>query len=750
MSEISIKIGTAAITRNFVSAGSDATNRLDGFSDSYFTGTVIDVLLLSSQRESFFKDLKENSSLPLGTIKVQRTFSPVKDLNLYFYAIPMSQHVGIFPRVGEMVKVSYDNTYDAQSTKGTFIRVYYYFEVISAWSSVEHNIVPNLALNNVSTQQGVPNYQKSEIGVPQTSQTGTSFNIKEKGDVKNLIPLSDNILQGRGGNSIRLGTSDSSLKEIPWKGDFGNPVLILRNGQRKTTVDTPDQIFEDINSDGSSIYFLSGQTIDFIASCTNFDSYATNVQNPPDIVEPKKDKPLQTVSNNQEPVQANFDPPTTTFPVSTASSAISSSVTQSYAEELEDIPNSEDEIFYIGNNISVPLTNGTLLGLGSVKPEVETWKTGANSATTRNSGKVINDDSATVTDFLKYSGLISSQTGLSISARAFLDLIAITEGTIGRGSFNGYDKYFGTNKKITNYNSDITSPVHPNDEVPYDKSGSTAAGRYQFLYDTWLTVNGNVNLPMSKNNQDKAGYKLLLERVSSSNIEKAATDFETFKLVVGGQPKTFTYTDRNTGKTVTIADPKCLAGCWASLPSAYVSPSGKFGLAGCYDQNKENQRSFESLWRLYQDILKKYNGVTKKTAVLALGTNDVGSVINTYANVIELINYIKTKGFTNIIVVPPTSKGEFKIVSDAVLGAAKKAGATIVYGEYEEKDPDRKRSTGYHLLPKSSTAIRNTYKADKYIGDSNSARIANYVNGSDTCLIGKNTNEILKQIKAVI
>ena len=46
---------------------------------------------------------------------------------------------------------------------------------------------------------------------------------------------------------------------------------------------------------------------------------------------------------------------------------------------------------------------------------------------------------------------------------------------------------------------------------------SSAHGAYQFLYTTWVRVNGGRNLPMTKANQDAAAIKLMWGRGVSPN-----------------------------------------------------------------------------------------------------------------------------------------------------------------------------------------------------------------------------------------
>jgi muramidase (phage lysozyme) len=90
--------------------------------------------------------------------------------------------------------------------------------------------------------------------------------------------------------------------------------------------------------------------------------------------------------------------------------------------------------------------------------------------------------------------------------KALLDTLAYCEGTLGVSN-NGYDVVVGFKRIIAGWTKD-TSIVHGGRDW-YDKStNSTAAGRYQFVYDTWVG-NDKKNLPMTKENQDQRGVELI-------------------------------------------------------------------------------------------------------------------------------------------------------------------------------------------------------------------------------------------------
>jgi len=111
--------------------------------------------------------------------------------------------------------------------------------------------------------------------------------------------------------------------------------------------------------------------------------------------------------------------------------------------------------------------------------------------------------------------------------KSVLDLLAYTEGTLGV-SQNGYNvtvNYY----KIVGWTDD-TNIAHGNlnwkqkigklkkKTGEYVTLYSTAAGRYQYIYKSWVAINGK-NIPMTKVNQDKAAIKSINNRLKQTDLE---------------------------------------------------------------------------------------------------------------------------------------------------------------------------------------------------------------------------------------
>lgn len=94
---------------------------------------------------------------------------------------------------------------------------------------------------------------------------------------------------------------------------------------------------------------------------------------------------------------------------------------------------------------------------------------------------------------------------LNAQQRAFLDAIALKE------SGGSYTALSG--------GGDVSlSGGHPNIKGP---SGTTAAGRYQFTYGTWVDANGGVNAPFTPANQDYAAWNLASQRYMAYGLDSS-------------------------------------------------------------------------------------------------------------------------------------------------------------------------------------------------------------------------------------
>lgn len=130
-------------------------------------------------------------------------------------------------------------------------------------------------------------------------------------------------------------------------------------------------------------------------------------------------------------------------------------------------------------------------------------------------------ETTTLEDFvinLTPSTYIPSDVQQDVAAnntRAFLDMLAYSEGTAGP---NGYQTLFG--RGIFQDMSD-----HPRQRFSFtnskgEKLYTTAAGRYQFLVSTWDSLRSKLNLPdFGPVSQDTAALELVRQRGALADVQ---------------------------------------------------------------------------------------------------------------------------------------------------------------------------------------------------------------------------------------
>lgn len=128
------------------------------------------------------------------------------------------------------------------------------------------------------------------------------------------------------------------------------------------------------------------------------------------------------------------------------------------------------------------------------------------------------------------------------------------------------------------------------------------------------------------------------------------------------------------------------------------------------------------------------------TIIIATGTSDLNDTSNTAENVKAIVENAKTKGYTNIVIVPPNSDPEvgFPELHNLVKNAAISAGATV----YDVTDLYYGKNQPELLKIQSAEDIKNAYPGAVIVGDSNAARI-NSFNTSSTIKKEGTTTDIL-------
>jgi hypothetical protein len=149
-------------------------------------------------------------------------------------------------------------------------------------------------------------------------------------------------------------------------------------------------------------------------------------------------------------------------------------------------------------------------------------------------------------------------TDLSVQARAFLDATALKESGGDYWIRNGGGRI-------------VPNTPHPGTIGP--GGTSTATGRYQFTYDTWLELNGGVNAPMTPENQDAAAWALAQQR------------YQAYGLGSSGYPTLDSYLSSN-GMTAELLNG--LAPTWAAFSENQTA------IIGAYDSSLSSSGLFDS------------------------------------------------------------------------------------------------------------------------------------------------------------
>lgn len=253
-------------------------NKVDFASQIDITvGRVINIILDDTDYKAIgnieFVEIESNPN-DLSTINPQANKISAKPL------LPNSKN---YPLINELVLIL--RLPDVGIKASTASKSFYYLNILNLWNHPHHNALPYYEGNLQPTQQ--KNYTQVELGSPKiTSNTPTEIFLGktfiERPNIHPLLPFEgDNIVEGRWGNSIRLGSTvttkppfDSPLNNWSKRpSTSGDPILIIRNGQGEQNKNGSQPIIEDINNDDSSIYLSSTQKIPLEAASSNYFSY---------------------------------------------------------------------------------------------------------------------------------------------------------------------------------------------------------------------------------------------------------------------------------------------------------------------------------------------------------------------------------------------------------------------------------------------------------------------------------------------
>ena len=256
-------------------------------SNLIFAARVKDIILDEKTSPDLFKNYGEWSAL--GAIFFARVGlpNPEKDPSTDSFARPLFPNHKNFPLINELVYVIQLPNSKIQGPVDSIS--YYYFQPMNIWSNNHHNAIPD-----PTKGEGLPDEQKRDYiqtaagAVRKVTDGGTDIflgrTFQENLNIKTILPYEGDVIhEGRWGQSLRFGSTvnDSSISN-PWSktGNNGDPITILRNAQFDDGKDPWIPQVEDINKEGSAIYFTSTQAIPIEVSSKSYKSYSTPPTSP--------------------------------------------------------------------------------------------------------------------------------------------------------------------------------------------------------------------------------------------------------------------------------------------------------------------------------------------------------------------------------------------------------------------------------------------------------------------------------------
>lgn len=229
---------------------------------------VRDIVLDSSHPE--FRNYGEWASI--GMVFIEDVTQPLSNNTPQTIAYPLFPNLKFYPLKNEIIftLVLPSTNLETNRTDTTL----YYFPPINIWNSQHHNAIPGFS--NLSPAQQ-KDYQQTQAGsVRKVTDGSTEIDLgntfQEQFNINPLIPFEgDYILEGRFGNSIRMGSTEGK-----------DPITKIRNGQGEQTNEGWVSIEEDINQDKASIYLTSNQQIPLQPNTHNYNSYTSAPEAIPD------------------------------------------------------------------------------------------------------------------------------------------------------------------------------------------------------------------------------------------------------------------------------------------------------------------------------------------------------------------------------------------------------------------------------------------------------------------------------------
>lgn len=204
-----------------------------------------------------YKDLNKSKMYGI-TVRTYNSDNPQQ-----LFCIPSDSNIKKIPLTGEHVFIYKGLTPDSNNDR---VRSqWYYMATLPLQSSIHQNSLPTTTKVTTTQSVNINSTVKQSTADQENIELGQTFT--ERGDVPILQPFEGDILvEGRFGNSIRLGSSHGQLEQnrysisqlFSWDGRPSQPLIILSNKRPKSGKSFS---VENIKDDYSSLYLTSGQEI---------------------------------------------------------------------------------------------------------------------------------------------------------------------------------------------------------------------------------------------------------------------------------------------------------------------------------------------------------------------------------------------------------------------------------------------------------------------------------------------------------
>ena len=209
-------------------------------------------------------------------------------------ATPLIPYLKNYPLINEIVLIF--RLASRNIDQGDDLTSFYYLNPLSLWNHPHHNAYPNIIHSTQTPDSQQKDYQDIEGGsVRRVTDNSTEIKLNspkvggtfiEKTNIHPILPYAgDIIMEGRFGNSIRLGNTSKSKGSVKnnWSGGDsknGDPITIIRNGQPEdSTEEGWIPLSENINKDLGSIFLTSTQNIPLNTDINSFPAISSETPN---------------------------------------------------------------------------------------------------------------------------------------------------------------------------------------------------------------------------------------------------------------------------------------------------------------------------------------------------------------------------------------------------------------------------------------------------------------------------------------